>query len=259
MYNFYIMGNDKRQNNLRKMYNASLSNSLELANVVVLPTPLSKDGINITGEDICVQELLSKLKNKIVFAGKISPKVREYFDENNVEYYDLMEIEELAIKNAIPTAEGTIAKIMELTETTIFETNILILGFGKCGKILADRLKGMGAHVFCEARAKKDLAQIRSMGYNYVDINELKQVLPQIDVIVNTVPFMILNKERLDCIKEGALIIDIASAPGGTDFNYCKEKRIKAILELAIPSIAAPISSSKYIKEVIDKTLEERL
>ncbi|MBR5228117.1 MAG: dipicolinate synthase subunit DpsA [Clostridia bacterium] len=257
MGKIFVIGKDKRQETIRTLYKkeGKLANNIEDAKYILLPTPLTIDLKNITGEDILLEEIVEFAKNKTVFAGKIPKNVRRNLEINNIEYYDLMEFDELAIKNAIPTAEGTIAKIMELTNTTIFNSNILILGFGKCGKILADRLAGLRANVFCEARKSKDLAQIKAMRYNCVDLVEMEEILPNMDIVINTVPFMLLNRRRLDLLKQDVLIIDIASAPGGTDFDYCKEKNINAILELGIPSKVAPVSASKYIKEIIDKLI----
>lgn len=256
MKKIYVIGEDERQINLRELYSKSIVNSIAEADVVIMPTPLTKDGVNITdGENI--DNIIPLIKGKKVFAGKITDGVAEKFDVNKISYYDLIEQEELAIKNAIPTAEGVILKILQEQKTTIYNSNVLVLGFGKCGKVLADRLYGMKANVFCEARRKKDLAQIDGLGYNSVDITELENTLPKMDVVINTVPYMLLNKRRLDLLKENTLVIDIASAPGGTDFVYCKEKNIRAYLELGIPARVAPVSAAKYIKDVIDSILGE--
>jgi len=251
MKKIYIIGEDKRQEYLRKMYDANIVEKLQDSEIVILPTPVSKDNKVITGTSINLDDIVNDLEGKTVFGGKIPKKLKE--QKGN--YYDLMEFEELAIKNAIPTAEGAIAKAMELMDKTIFGSNVLILGFGKCGKILADRFLGLKANVFCEARSKKDIAQILALGYNDVDITNLDNVLPKMDLIINTVPCMMLDKKRIDCINSSTIIIDIASNPGGTDFEYCKSKNITAVLELGIPAKVAPKSSGLYIKEIIDKVI----
>lgn len=258
MEKIYVMGEDERQTNLKKLYNENLVQSLEEAEYVIMPTPLTKDGINITGAER-LDTVIPLIKHKTVFAGRIPEDVRKNFDANHITYYDLMEQEDLALKNTIPTAEGVILKILQEQKTTIFNSNILVLGFGKCGKTLADRLYGLKANVFCEARRKKDLAQIESLGYNSVDIAKLEEFLPDMDIVINTVPYMLLNKKMLELLKRDALVIDIASAPGGTDFEHCKEKGISAYLELGIPARIAPVSAACYIKEVIDSILGDRL
>lgn len=254
MKKFYIMGEDKRQLELKKLYGGSVTESLNEASYIIMPTPLTKDGVNITGGER-IDDVIPLIKGKIVFAGKIPEKVARKLEKNFVSYYDLMEQEDLAIKNTIPTAEGVILKMLQEQTTTIHGSNVLVLGFGKCGKILADRLSGMKANVFCEARRKKDLAHIESLGYNSVDITNLSEIMPKMDIVVNTVPYMLMSKEMLDLLKQDALLIDIASAPGGTDFEYCKKKNIRAYLELGIPSKIAYKTAAKYIKETIDSVI----
>jgi len=255
MRKIYIIGEDKRQEYLKTLYKDGVVKNIDDADIVILPTPVSKDAKVITGTNIDFVSVIDNLKGKVVFGGKFPQKLLEELQRLNITYYDLMEIEELSIKNAIPTAEGTIFKAIELMNKTIFGANVLILGFGKCGKILADRFRGMKANVFCEARKQKDIAQILALGYNGVDITNLEQILPKMDLIINTIPYMILDKEKIDCINKSAVIIDIASNPGGTDFEYCEHKNITAVLELGIPAKVAPESASSYIKEVIDKII----
>lgn len=252
----YVMGEDERQANLRQLYSGCTTEDIINADIVILPTPLTQDGNHITGGE-AIDDIIPLIRHKTVFAGVISNAIARKFEINDITYYDLMKQEELAIKNAIPTAEGVIFKILKEQKTTMYNSNILVLGFGRCGKILADRLYGLKANVFCEARRKKDLAQIESLGYNSVDITKLDETLPNMDVVINTVPYMLLNKRRLELLKENVLVIDIASAPGGTDFVFCKEKNIRAYLELGIPAREAPASAARYIKDVIDGVLGE--
>lgn len=253
MKKIYILGKDKRQDYLRKLYEQELVKNIDESEVVILPTPVSKDGKTITGTKSELTNIIPDLYGKIVFGGMLPKDITEC---EKITCYEFMDFEDLAIKNAIPTAEGTIAKAMELMPITIFGANVLILGFGKCGKILADRFRGMRANVFCEARKQKDIAEILALGYNEVDITNLCEILPKMDLVINTIPrVMILDKEKLDCVSNKAIIIDVASYPGGTDFDYCREKNITAVLELGIPAKIAPESASRYIKEVIDKII----
>ena len=181
---------------LKKMYNTT--DNIKEASVVVLPIPLSRDLEYITGENIRIEDFVDSLKGKIVFSGGIAKSIRRLLEVNNVEYYDLMDRDDVAIKNAIPTAEGAIKVAMEKLDKTIYGLNVLVLGFGRVGKVLADRLQKLGANVYCEARKEKDLAEIYSMGYNGVSLNKLDSYLNKVDIIFNTVPFMILTKKRLE-------------------------------------------------------------
>ena len=255
----YIIGTDKRTINIKKMYEKEekvAESSLE-AKCIICPTPFSKDNVNITGTDIRCEEIIDMCKGKTLFAGAIQNDTRKLLENEKIEYYDLMEYDDLAILNAIPTAEGAIKVAIEKTDITLCNSNALVLGFGRIGKVLCKMLSGIGANVYCEARKEKDLAQIRAMGYNDVDLNKLEYYLPKADYIFNTAPYMMLDKNRLDLVKEDVCIIDLASSPGGVDFEYARTKNINASLELALPAKWAPKSSAMYFKEKIDRIIQE--
>ena len=249
----YILGKDKRQQYLKKIYNTT--DNIEEASVVVLPIPLSRDLEYITGENIRIEDFVDSLKGKIVFSGGIAKSIRRLLEVNNVEYYDLMDRDDVAIKNAIPTAEGAIKVAMEKLDKTIYGLNVLVLGFGRVGKVLADRLYKLGANVYCEARKEKDLAEIYSMGYNGVSLNKLDSYLNKVDIIFNTVPFMILTKKRLENLNPSIVIIDLASAPGGVDYAAASSLKLDAGMYPGLPSKVAPYTAAIYLKDAIDSII----
>lgn len=253
-----ILGEDKRSVNLRKVYNKDIV-SLKDAEVVFTPIPFTKDNIYINEDNTKIDNLIEQLKNtnKILISGVIKDNIREKLQENNITFHDIMEYEEFSIMNAIATSEGAIKKAIEMTDITLNNSNILILGYGRIGKILAQNLSGFGANIYCEARKKKDIALIKSMGYNEVDLKDLDNVLPKMDIIFNTIPSMMLNKERLDLLKKDVCIIDLASVPGGIDFEYSASKNMNVCWYLAIPSKDSPYSAALYIKETVDNILGE--
>lgn len=259
MGSFYVIGRDKRIINIKEMYEKEgrITESSVNADYIICPTPFSKDKVYITGTEIRCKDILEICKGKILFAGAIPKSMKEELDRVGITYYDLMDYDDLAILNAIPTAEGAIKLAIEKTDITLSGSNALVLGFGRIGKVLSKMLAGIGANVYCEARKEKDLAQIRAMGYNDVDLNNLDDYLSNADYIFSTVPHMILDKSRLDLVKKDVCIIDLASSPGSVDFEYAKEKNINASLELALPAKVAPKSSAIYFKEKIDKIIQE--
>lgn len=236
---------------------ATLEEAIQKSEMIISSVPLSKDGgITVTApysnEKINLKDLKSKLLNKKFIAGKITKELK---NESLIETYDLLEIEEYAILNAIATAEGAIQIAMEEYPRTLSGSKILVMGFGRIGKILAKMLQGIGSQVYCEARKKEDLAYIKAYGYTPVDLKELDENLQNFDIIINNIPVLILDKLRLDLLKKDVLIIDLASKPGGVDFEYAKQKNIKTIWALALPGKVAPLSSAEYIKEVLEKNI----
>ena len=257
---FFVLGTDKRMLYIKEMIKKEekLTESIDKAKYLITSLPFSKDLKKITGTEIEIESFINNNKDKIIFTGGISQVIREKMDNANIKYYDLMDYDDVAILNAIPTAEGAIKIAIENTETTLSGSNILVMGFGRIGKVLCKMLLGLGANVYCEARKSSDLAQIKALGYNSIDLKYLDKYLSSFDYIFNTIPCMILDKNRLDMVKKDVCIVDLASNPGGVDFEYAKEKNITARLELALPSKVAPLSAAKYLKQKIDEIVQDR-
>lgn len=166
--------------------------------------------------------------------------------------------DDLAIYNSIPTAEGTLHLAIEETDHTIHGSNVFILGFGRVGMTVAQTFYAMGAKVSVAARRSEDLARIYQLGYQAIKLADLKQHLTDIDLCINTIPYLILNKDVISVMNPNTLIIDLASAPGGTDFNFAQQKGIKAIHALGLPGKTAPKSAGLIIGKVLLDLLVEQ-
>ena len=229
--------------------------------MIISSIPLSKDKKHITApysdKKIEINEILKDIKNKFFISGNIDETIYEIAREKNIKVIDILKREELAILNAISTAEGAIKIAIEETKKTLHGSNILITGFGRIGKILAKMLDGIGANIYCEARKESDLAWIKAYGYKQIHINHLNDNLNKFDIIMNTIPNIIFDEERLKKIKKDCLIIDLASVPGGIDKKSAIENEIKTIWALALPGKVAPITSAEYIKETIYNIFNE--
>lgn len=258
MAKYCIIGTDERSNQIRKMYQEDGVEIVDYkkADYIIAPIPFSRDGIKITGEILSVEEIIASLSTKVLFTGAISEEIKGRLAGKN--YADLMELDEVAYLNAIPTAEGAIYEAIKHSNITISGANVLVMGYGRIGKILAKMLDGIGAHVFCEARKEKDLAFIEAMGYNRVSIDELNSYLPKMDYIFNTIPAKLLNQTNMKYISQDCTIIDLASAPGGMDFNLASHMGLNVTWALSLPSKVAPKSAAIYLKNTIDQIIKEK-
>lgn len=236
--------------------------TLDKIQIVLGPIPFTKDGEKLntpfSSEEIYIKEILPILKNKTLIAGPISPKIREELENNKIEVIDIMQMEELIIYNTIATAEGAIEIAISNTEKNLHGSKILILGFGRVAKTLAYKLKGLSAEVTCAARKPEDLAWIETLGYEVKNIQHLENNIEKYDIIFNTVPQIILTENELRCIKKEALIVDLASQPGGVDQEVVKKLGKRYIWALAIPGKVAPLASAKYIKDTIYSVLKNK-
>ena len=258
--NMCVLGTDERSKYMRKMYINELGslNSFDNADIIIGPTPFSKDDVKVNGESLECNELINHMagSDKILYAGAISKNMKVKLKKKNIKFYDILEEEGVAILNAIPTSEGAIDIAMKMTDFTIHGSNVLVLGYGNIGKILSKMLYGIGANVYCEARNEKDLAFIKAMGYNSISLDKLDSYLGDMDIIFNTIPAMILDEKRLKCLKKESVIIDLASSPGGVDFSKAKELKINTTWALALPTKVAPRTAAVYFKNVIDELIK---
>lgn len=238
-----------------------LETILEDVEVVVGPIPFSRDSLTVNStfvdSKILIKELLEKMRGKILIAGNISEDVKKLAKSYNIQVIDVMKSEKLAVLNTIATAEGTIELMIANTDTIIFDSNVLILGFGRVAKTLANRFKGLVKSITCASREDEELAWIEVYGYEKLDLKdfvkcqESKKCLENYKVIINTIPSMILDAEKLQYVNKEVLLIDLASDSGGIDKEETKKQGLKLIHALGLPGKVAPKSSAKFIKDII--------
>lgn len=211
---------------------------------LLLPVPsFGADG-RIKGGGI-LEHILTDLPGNItVIGGHLShPALAGY------RCLDLLLDGEYTARNAAITADCAI-RVAGQQMTTVFEgCPMLVIGWGRIGKCLAQRLRALGAHVAVAARKEADRNTLKALGFSSLDTNDLNGTLGQFRVIFNTVPAMVLNREltggcRPDCIK-----IELASQPGIEGTNI--------ISALGLPGKMAPESSGKLIAQTIIRRLKE--
>ena len=233
----------------------SLDELVYNTDILIAPIPFSKNGVDLfmpfSDNKITIQKIIDKMKSKKIVAGSIKNDTIKIAEDNAVTIIDIMKNESLAILNTIATAEGTIELIISNTDKILQEQKILVLGFGRVGKTLAYKLRLLDSNLTVASINSEELAWVRVYGYIPKDLYKLGEEYTDFDVIINTIPSLILNKEKIDFLKKDVLVIDLASEPGGVDKEYIKEKNIKYIHALALPGKVAPYTSAKFIKEVI--------
>lgn len=260
-YKIYTYGLEKYKFNRNILKCKQIEEINNNCKYIISGMPFSKNEIHIitpfSDEQIEINKIFRILTNKTLIAGAVNSNIKKIAKENKINIIDLMNIEELTILNVIPTVEGAIQIAMEQTEFTIHSSKCLILGFGRIGKLLAKNLKALGAEVYCMARKDSDLAWIKAYGYKEISLNNLKENLHiKYDIIFNTIPAMVLDAKKLELIEnKETLIIELASNPGGIDFEKTEEYNIKAIRAMGLPGKVAPLTAAKYIKETLDAIL----
>lgn len=208
------------------------------------------------------EELLSAVETGTpLLIGVAKPVIRRLAAKHRIKIIELASNDEIAILNSIPTAEGAIQIALEELPITIHGSHVGIIGFGRCGITLLRTVKALGAKAWVAARNRVQLARAFEMGAEMVDIagskKRLHAALSGTDLVFNTVPALILGKEELCHLRQEALIVDIASTPGGTDFAAAEELGIKAILAPGLPGRVAPVTAGRILAQTVPPLILE--
>lgn len=261
IYTFGLELSDNLKNINNIIQCSDIEQATKDAEIIIGPIPFSSDGKTINSpfskEEIKIDKVMNAINSKVLIAGEIKQEIYEISNKKYIEVIDLLKREELAVLNTIAIAEGVIQLAIANTNKIIHGSEVLILGFGRIGKVLAKKLDALSTNVTCAARKEEDLAWIHAYGYKSVNINTIEKNLKDYDLIINTVPHMILDKEKLQYVNEDCLLIDLASNPGGIDKKVIKEKNLKFIWALSLSGKVAPITSAEFIKETIYNILKE--
>lgn len=194
-----------------------------------------------------------------VLVGLARPNLREMVARAGLRLIELMEIDEVAILNSIPSAEGAIQVAMESLPITIHGSFCVVLGFGRTGMTLARMLHALGARTVVVARNPAQLARSFEMGLGTATFAELPDLVAKADVIFNTVPALVLDERVLRSVQPGTLILDLASYPGGTDFEAARRLGLNAQLLPGLPSKVAPRTAGEILARVVPRLLAELL
>ncbi|MBQ6843451.1 MAG: dipicolinate synthase [Agathobacter sp.] len=261
-----ILTTDKRQEKLASLLEGEKTsyaweeNTLEkevCEKVYVLPIPVAKLDRN--------QEIKKKLKEELrklcnnpyskvkVFGGVFNTEWELFLSEYQIPYWDFMKLPEVVEGNGWITAEGVVAELLQYGEYSIYGQKILVTGYGCCGEKIVKILSKLGAEIIVAARRLEVREAIQREGFQAIAFTDMEKMAGDVSAVINTVPAMVVTESCIRRLQPNACIIDIASAPGGTDFEAAKKYGITAKLSLGLPGIYTTTSSAKLLKNAISK------
>ena len=183
-----------------------------------------------------------------IIGGMLPDYLIDICSSANAMFLDYMKIPGIAIQNAVATAEGAICEAIKASSINIQSSKCLVIGYGRCGTVIADKLNCLKADVSVLTIESADIARAAANGYNISSGD-----FGTYDFIFNTAPALAITPGRINTMKGSCIIIDIASKPGGTDFEYCKSRGITAKHCLGLPAAYSPKTSAKIIFDEIIK------
>lgn len=240
----------------------SAADAMETADGIILPLPVTRDNKTIAAPfaktPMPLAETIQMIRSdQVVFGGMLTETVRSVKGFERLTSYDYFEREELAVRNAIPTAEGAIAIAMQHLGITLNSARCLITGYGRIGKLVAKLLKGFGSDVTVCVRSKSDEAWLQAAGIRCISYEDLSSGEGGFDVVFNTVPTAVFHKRELQTLGPQTVFIDLASNPGGVDCEEAQQAGISVIRALSLPAKVAPVTAGEIISDTILNIVKE--
>ncbi len=237
--------------NHTECYN-SLEEAVSASDIIILPLPFTRDRITLNAplfdDKVLISDMVALASSKKTFFGGQLPKsFCEELDSRDCPYCDYFLLDELAIYNAVPTAEGVVKVLIDELPITIHGMKCAVLGYGRVGKVLADTLSRMGAEVTVFARKQSAFAGIYASSMKAKHFDDLTTEYSDFDVMINTVPLKVLGGAQLANINPECVLVEVASAPFGIDFQAAKERAFKVVKAGSLPGKVAPKTAGEII------------
>ncbi|MCY9592907.1 dipicolinic acid synthetase subunit A [Paenibacillus chitinolyticus] len=237
--------------------------ALEKADALVLPVVGTDEQGRVesifSGNELTLTaDLLGALpKHAVIYTGMAKPYLKQLCESQGLKLVELLERDDVAIYNSIPTAEGALMIAIQNTDITIHGSQSMVLGFGRTGLTMARTLQGLGAKVKVGVRKPEHFARALEMGFTPFYTRELYQEVANIDLLFNTIPTMIVTAQIITNIPHRAVLIDLASKPGGMDFRFAEKRGIKAMLAPGLPGIVAPKTAGRILANTLSQLMVE--
>lgn len=257
-YEVSVYGVDKKGLSKSVREAESLEEFLHHNRRIIGPVPFTREEISIAGgsKETTVEDFLTlAAEDTFLFAGCLSELILRQCEGRGIRCYDYMKNDRVAIYNSIATAEGTILELLANHPGNIHASKCLITGYGRCARTLADKLQGLRAEVTICARRERDREEAATHGFKSIDFGELRQHICEFEYIINTVPALVLPADIVALVCHDSLLVDIASVPGGVDFQTAKKLGIQTIHALGLPGKYAPKASAKLLADIFEDLL----
>lgn len=232
------------------------------ADCVVLPCPTARSGVLIAPLSellLPMGELLPALwPGQLVLGGGFDDACGRAAVRQRLKLVDLLRREDYLAGNAAITAEGAVGLLLRESGRTLRGARVLICGWGRIGRLLALRLAALGARVAAAARSPRDRAMIAALGLRALDYGELEAAVGEFDLLVNTVPARVLGEGALCCVSQEALLLELASPPGGFDRQLAENIGLRVLTAPGLPGKSVPLSAAELLRDVIERCIREQ-
>lgn len=214
---------------------ADAATALDGAHYALFPVPgLSEDGALYApaapAPIVPDEALLGRMApGAHVFLGRADDRLRTAAARVGVELHEYEHDRELMLLRGPAIVEGALQRAIELTDVTIHDATVCVVGYGTVGSLLARTLVLLGAHVYVAARNPVQRAHAYTIGARAVDLPTLVDIAPQVCMLFSTVPVRVVGEEVLRQLPPGSLVMDLAAPPGGVDLAAAERLGHRAV------------------------------
>lgn len=231
--------------NTLEQLGADLTENPSNADYLLLPVP-SFTPAGLPAGNVPLDTLLAQLpETATVIGGNLDP-----VQVNGRRCIDLLRDPIYLAENAAITAECALGILLKELETTLSGSQILILGWGRIGKCLAQKLCALGAEVTVLARKEQDQAILGALGMHRGAPCDLGSGLLRYHAVVNTVPALMIPAEQEKHLRKGCVLLDLASKPGILTPGVLWER--------GLPGRMAPKSSGRLIAKTVLRVISKK-
>ena len=149
------------------------------------------------------------------------------------------------VKNSVYTAEGALALVISESRTALCESKIFILGYGYLGKECTRLFAAAGADVTVYSGNASELSRAVLDGYRAEKLTCLSCL--DAAILLNTIPYGVLDTLPVFIGKEPAMLLELASVP-------CISKPLNGLRIIpagALPSRFSPESAARLMFDEI--------
>ena len=229
----------------------------------MLPIPgIAADGSLFAPEHpdpiVPTAELLAAMApGATIVLGRADDALRAAAAAHGVELVEYEDDRELMLLRAPAIVEGALAIAIEHTDVTLHASEVLVVGFGTIGSLLARSLVALGANVTVAARNPVQRAGAHTIGACPLPLETLAAEADRFPIAFSTVPAAVVGRAVLERLPTGALVMDLAAPPGSVDLELARALGHRAVWARGLGR-RAPVTVGASQWSGISRYIEER-
>lgn len=246
---FVLDNSDKRMNFLK---NYLVENSFLVMDYNFAEIKTEMNLIYVFSPAVLIDKEIIKTINpySVVYGFKIDSDLNELLSKKHITFYNFLFDELFCHKNAMLTAEGLLGIIIGNTELAFKEMKVLLLGYGRTGKSIEHILTKLDIDIITVTTDDMEQSLSKIYSKTSIDFSSFYNYLDKVNIIINTIPALVLDKKEIDLIDANAVVFDI-STNLGINIDYAKKRGIKVLHPLSIPAKHSPSMAGKLLFDKI--------